>query len=233
MLTHLFASGGGGYCGPQGGPSRMLLEILRATGKKYPKVCLIPTASGDRPETIREFVEAFNSLGAHPNFLSLYRLPTRDLEAWVLDFDAIYISGGNTKNLLALWKAWNLETILLNAWRQGVVLSGSSAGAICWFEQCSSDFIPGEFNPLDGLGTLPGSCCPHFEPASVRRASYLEMVQSGRLKPGFGVSDRATLHYVDGALAETLVEGDAAGVFRVEPGPAGTPSATRLPSRTV
>lgn len=233
MPTHLFAIGGGGYCGPQGGASRLLLEILRTTGKKFPKVCLIPTATGDKPETIHAFVEAFNHMGAHPNYLSLYHLPTKDLEDWVLDFDAIYTAGGNTKNLLALWKAWRLDTLLLQAWRRGVVISGASTGAICRFEQCSSDFIPGEFNPFEGLGTLKGSCCPHFEPASARRASYLEMVQDGRLRPGYGVPDRAALHYVDGELAETPIEPDAAGVYRVEPGPAGTPRETRLPSRTV
>ena len=232
MPSHLFAIGGGGYYGPQGGPNRMLLEVLRTTGKRFPRICLVPTAGGDNREAIHTFVEMLNRMGAHPNYLALYGIPTRDLEDWVMDFDAFYISGGNTRNLLALWREWELDKILIKAWKAGVVISGSSAGANCWYEQSNSDFIPGEFNPLNGLGVLPGSCCPHYSDEKSRRQSYLDMVAQGRIVAGYGLSDRAALHYADGELKEALIEWEEAGVYRVERD-GNLARETRLPARVV
>ncbi|MCZ7644852.1 MAG: peptidase E [Planctomycetota bacterium] len=233
MASQIFAMGGGGFTGPRGGPSAMFRHILAATGKKYPKVCLVPTATGDKRETVADFVYGMNRLRAHPNFLSLYSVPTPDLEDWIMDFDAVYVSGGNTRNLLALWKAWGLDAVLKQACARGVILFGGSAGAICWFEQGNSDFIADEFNPLDALGWLPGSLCPHYGDEKDRRASYQGMVADGRLKPGYALSDRAVLHYVDGKLHEALLEWEEAGAYRVERGPDGTAVETKLPARLV
>ena len=151
MTTHILAGGGGCY-GAKGGPAPIMQYFLKLTRKRFPKVCLIPTALGDRPDTVRDFLYGFNNLGAHMDFLALYHVPTRDLEDFVLDFDAVFVSGGNTKNMLELWRAWGLDRILKKAWKHGVVMGGASAGGICWFEQGSSDFWPNEFNPLDGMG---------------------------------------------------------------------------------
>ncbi len=233
MKSNLLLSGGGGFYGPQGGPNRMLKHFLRLTGKPYPKVCLIPTATGDKPETIHAFVDSMNALCAHPNYLSLYKIPTKDLESWLLDFDAIYVTGGNTRNLLALWREWKLEELLLKAMQNEIVVGGSSAGAICWFEQGCSDFIPGESNPLECLGLIKGSCCPHYSDGKNRRQSYLDMVKIKKLSSGYGISDRAALHYVDGELHEALVEWDEAGVYRVERMESGEVKETRLTVRTV
>jgi dipeptidase E len=233
MTSHLFTLGGGGYYGPHGGPNRMLLEILRTTGKKHPKVCLIPTASGDRPESFAEFASVMNRMRAHPNFLALYNVPTSDLESWVLDFDAVYIGGGNTRNLMALWREWELDRILIKAMKQGVVVAGGSAGANCWFEQSNSDFIPGEFNPLKGFGLLKGSVCPHYSEEKGRAQSYAAMVKDGRLMNGFGISDRAALHFENYELKEALVEWEEAGVYRVERTAGGELVTTKLVARTV
>jgi peptidase E len=233
MASHLFAIGGGGYYGPQGGPNRMILEILRTTGKRYPKICLVPTAQGDKPDSINEFVHVMNRMGAHPNFLALQAVPTKDLEPWLMDFDAVFVGGGNTRNLVALWKEWELDRILVKAWREGVVISGASAGANCWFEQSSSDFIPGEFNPLKGLGVLKGSFCPHYADEKGRRQSYLDMVKEGQLLAGFAASDRAAAHYVDGVFHEALIEWDQAGVYQVKREAGGQVSETKLPARVV
>lgn len=233
MASHLFAIGGGGYYGPQGGPNRMILEILKTTGKNYPKICLIPTAQGDKPDSINEFVHVMNRMRAHPNYLALYAVPTRDLESYVMEFDAVFISGGNTRNLVALWKEWELDRILVKAWRAGVVMSGGSAGANCWYEQSNSDFIPGEFNPLPGLGVLKGSFCPHYSDEKGRRQSQLDMVKDGRLMAGYAASDRAALHYVDGELKEALIEWEPAGVYHVKREADGQVSETRMPARTV
>jgi dipeptidase E len=233
METHIFAMGGGGYYGPKGGPSRMFLEVLKTTNKRFPKICLIPTANGDRPDGIQNFIEIMNKMGAHPNYLSLFATPTRDLESWLLDFDAIYISGGNTKNLLALWREWSLDKLLIKALQAGVVISGASAGANCWFEESSSDFIPGEFNPLQGLGLLKGSFCPHYSDEKGRRESYLEMIKTNLLKPGYAVSDRAALHFVNGNMQEVLVEWDLANAFQVSKNKDGSVFENKLVTRIV
>ncbi|PCJ57599.1 MAG: peptidase E [Planctomycetota bacterium] len=216
MTSNIISIGGGGYYGPQGGPNRMLLHILKLTNKKFPNICLIPSASSNKEESIHAFTSSFNSFGAHPNYLDFYRLPTSDLEDWLMTFDAVYIAGGNTRNLLALWKAWDFDKILIKACDNGVVMSGSSAGAICWFEGGNSDYIPGQLNPIDGLGVLEGSICPHYSDTNNRRKSYLDMVEDGRLENGFGISDRAAIHYIDGKFHEALVEHEEAGVYKVE-----------------
>ena len=233
MPSHLFAIGGGGYSGPHGGPNRMLLEVLRTTGKRYPRICLIPTATGDKAETIHAFSDAMNRVGAHPNYLSLHSIPTRDLEGWLMDFDAVYISGGNTRNLISLWKTWELDRLLIKAMQAGVVISGASAGANCWFEVSSSDFIPGEFNPLPGLGLLKGSFCPHYSEEKGRRENFMTGVESGTYPAGYAATDRAAVHYVDGAVYEALIEWDEAAVYRVENGPDGKVMETKLAARTV
>jgi dipeptidase E len=233
MPTHHFLIGGGGYYGPQGGPNRMLMEVLRTTGKKHPKVCLIPTATGDQMGKFLEFADIINRIGGHPNFLMLYHVPTRDLEDWVMDFDAFFISGGNTRNLIAIWREWELDRMLIKAMQKGAVVSGASAGANCWYEESSSDFIPGEYNPLKGLGLLKGSYCPHYGDEKNRRESYMTMVKEGRLKDGYACTDRAALHYVDGEMKEALVEWDQAGAYRVERAADGGVTETKLAARTV
>ena len=128
----------------------------------------------------------------------------------------VFVSGGNTKNLLALWREWDLDSILKKAWENGVVMSGASAGGICWFQQGSTDSWPNEFNALDAMGWLEGSFCPHYSSESGRRETYMEMVKQGQLSAGYGVTDRAAFHYVDAKLDKAVSEWEEAAVFRVE-----------------
>ena len=216
MTTHLLPMGGGGYYGPKGGPSRLMLYFLKLTRKKHPKVCLIPTATGDKPETIHQFMHCINHFGAHPNYLSLFSLPTNDLEDWLMDFDAVYVSGGNTKTMLGAWREWKLDRLLIRAWKRGIVMSGSSAGANCWYENNLTDSYATGFDALPGMGVVPGSCCPHYADEKGWRPAYLDMVKRGKLKNGFGMSNRASIHYVNGTFHEALIEFEEAGVYRVE-----------------
>lgn len=231
MSAHLFAFGGGGFYGPRGGPSLLLKEVLLSTQKKYPRICLIPTAGGDKPETFQSFSEVIYKLGATANYLSLYAVPTSNIEDWLSQFDAVYISGGNTRNLLALWREWQLDQIIIRAMQRGLVVSGASAGANCWFQESSSDFIPGEFNPLNGLGYLSGSFCPHFSDEKGRRLSYINMIQNSQLKDGYGVSDRAGLHFIDCKLNEVLLEWDQASAYFVKRNVSGDVTQTQLSGR--
>ena len=141
LQKQIVAMGGGGW-GME--PDNPLLDwyIYRLSDKEEPRICFIPTASGDSDEYIGRFYQHFVPKPAHLSHLSLFEPSTADLESLILAQDIIYVGGGNTKNLIALWKEWHLDTILRKAWHQGIILSGVSAGSNCWFEQGVTDSIP-------------------------------------------------------------------------------------------
>jgi peptidase E len=152
----------------------------------------------------------------------------------VLTHDVVFVSGGNTLNLLAIWRAHGLDEILREAWDAGVVLAGGSAGANCWFEASTTDsYLLGRADPLpDGLGFVPGSFCPHFDSEASRRPEFRRLVGEGVLPPGLACDDLAAVHLVGTEVAEVLVSDPAAGARRVEPGEHGdvveAPLETRL-----
>jgi len=198
-MRQIIAMGGGGFSME---PDNLALDryVIEQTGKAAPKVCFLPTASGDAPAYVVNFYAAFTGLGCVPTYLSLFRPPTADLASFLLEQDVLYVGGGNTKSMLALWREWDLDVILRTAWERGVVLTGLSAGAICWFEQGVTDSVPGTLGALACLGYLRGSCCPHYDGENERRPSYRRLVGAGEILPGYGVDDGAALHYCGDAL---------------------------------
>ena len=212
----IIAMGGGGFSME---PENPLLDeyFLRQTGKRNPSVCFASTATGDADGYIVKFYAAFNKLNCKPSHLSLFRPPSK-LEAFVLAQDAIYVGGGNTRNLLALWREWRLDRILRNAWRQGVVLGGISAGSICWFEQGLSDSVPGKLTVLPCLGFLKGSNCPHYDGEPKRRPTYRSLIARGRMKNGLGADDGVALHFVGRRLLRVVSSRPDASAFRVRRG---------------
>lgn len=194
--------GGGGFSME---PDNLLLDkyILDQSRSKKPTICFLPTASGDSDSYIQRFYTSFEKLPCTPTHLSLFKLPTRDLEGFLLKQDIIYVGGGNTKNLLALWKEWNLHTILKKALQQGVILAGLSAGSICWFEEGLTDSY-GDLDRLACLGFLKGSNCPHFDGEINRKPTYEKMIQNRELKSGYGVSDGAAIHFIDEKYFQTV-----------------------------
>ncbi len=141
--------------------------------------------------------------------------------------DAIFVSGGNTANMLAVWRVHGFDRILREAWEQGIVLAGSSAGMICWFEAGVTDsFGPQLEGMRDGLGFLPGSACPHYDGEERRRPVYQELVANG-FPPGLAADDTAALHFVGTELREVVAAREGACGYRVEAG-AETPIDARL-----
>lgn len=204
MKRQIIAMGGGGFSTE---PDNLLLDeyFLQQTGKDCPKICFVPTASGDSDNYIRRFYDAFTTLECRPSHLSLFKPPTADLESFVLAHDAIYVGGGNTRNLLVLWREWGLDKFLRTAWENGVVLGGLSAGAICWFEQGVSDsVVPGCLTKLTGLGFLKGSFCPHYDGEPQRRPAYHAMVLANEMFEGMAAEDGVALHYVNDELARVV-----------------------------
>ena len=204
--------------------------ILSLTGKPKPKVCFVPTASGDSAEYALKFYRAFPAARAEASHLSLFKRTAQDLREFVLAQDVIYVGGGSTANLLAVWRAHGLDKILREAWDNGVVLCGVSAGAICWFESGSTDSF-GPLAPLEnGLGFLPGSFCPHYDGEALRRSTYHRFIADG-LPDGYAADDGAALHFVGTALVEAVSSRPAALAYRVERqenGVSETPLATRF-----
>lgn len=202
-MQQIIAMGGGGFLME---PENPLLDryILQQAGKDKPKICYIGTASGDAGSMIESFYKFFNEENCVPSHLSLFKPPVRDLESYVLEKDIIYVGGGNTKNLLALWKEWDLDKILHKALDKGIVLAGISAGSICWFEEGVTDSYGDKLEPLKALGFLKGSNCPHYDGEAERRPTYRKLVDEGILQPGIAADDGAAIHYIDGEMKEIV-----------------------------
>src|SRR5262245_43881980 len=215
MKKQIIALGGGGFSME---PDNPLLDqyILKQTHKRKPKVCFLPTASGDAEGYILKFYTSFLNLSCTPTHLSLFDLPTKDLAAFILDQDVIYVGGGNTRSLLALWKEWGVDAHLRTAWNNGVILSGISAGSICWFEEGLSDFFPGELNRLACLGFLKGSNCPHYDGEENRRPVYRDLILRGEISAGVAVDDGVALHYVGAKLERAVSSRPDAKVYLVK-----------------
>ena len=195
----IIAMGGGGFSME---PDNLALDryILHQVQAERPAVCFLPTASGDADGYILNFYKAFSTLDCRPGFLSLFRLPTADLEGYLLEQDVIYVGGGNTRSMLALWREWGIDAILRRAYEAGVLLAGLSAGANCWFEQCSTDSVPGALGVLPGLGFLQGGFCPHYDGEAERRPSLHRMVAEGQIGPTYAADNSAAVHFVDEKL---------------------------------
>jgi dipeptidase E len=230
----IVALGGGGF---QMEPDNPLLDdhvlaLARASsGRERPRICLIPTASADDAELIADFERLF-APRAEPRVLRLFARTDADLREVVLNQDAVYVTGGNTANLFAIWRLHGLDAVLREAWDAGVVMAGMSAGAICWFEACTTDSFGPELRPLKGgLGLLEGSLSPHYGGEAQRRPLFQRLVADGTLPPGHGVDDGAALVFRDRELVEVVASSDGASAYRVEPDGAGGAIETPLPGR--
>jgi peptidase E len=191
--------------------------VLGLTGKERPRVCLVPTASAENEELMLSF---YRELGrsAECSDLSFFPWPPEGLRELVLSQDALFVSGGNTANMLAIWRTHGFDELVREAWEQGVVLAGSSAGMICWFEAGVTDSYGPELDGMrDGLGFLPGSACPHYDGEELRRPVYQELVANG-FPPGIAADDEVALHYVGTELREVVTTREGAGAYRVEAG---------------
>jgi peptidase E len=206
--------------------------LLDLTGKPRPKVCFIPTATGDSPETLINMYSRLPGSRCERTHLALFHRTVIDIEALLLAQDLIWVGGGNTANLLAIWRTHGVDRALRAAWEAGVILTGGSAGSLCWFEGGTTDsFNLHELAALDdGLGFLPGSHCPHYDGKSQRRPLYHRLIAEG-FHGGYAVDDDAALHFVGTELREVVSARAGATAYRVVRDGAGaleTPLEARL-----
>jgi len=183
---------------------RLVKYFLELTGRRKPRVLYVGTATGDAETGRLRFYAGFSQFDCKPGHLPFFARTPRDLESLIFDQDAIFVGGGNTRSMLAVWRDWGLDRHLRSAWESGVVLGGGSAGSICWFEQGVTDSIAGSLTALPCLGFLSGSNCPHYDSEPERRPSYRKMVATGKIADGLAADDGVALHYVGSRLAHVV-----------------------------
>lgn len=202
--------------------------LVGLTGKSRPEVCFIPTASGENRDHIIAFYQLFGALGCSIRHLMFFNPPVADLRSYLLEGDLIFVGGGNTKSMLALWREWGVDTILREAWERGTTLAGVSAGSICWFEQGITDSIPGLLTPLPCLGFLKGSDCPHFDSETERRPTFHRLLSEGAISPGYAADDHAALVFEGMSLARVIATTSTARAYYLTRDDSGAPVETTL-----
>jgi dipeptidase E len=214
----IVAFGGGGFSMEPG--NRLLDDyVLGLTGVERPRVCFVPTASGDADHYIVRFYRAFPSSICEPSHVSLFRRDKGggidcDVAGHLLAQDLIYVGGGSVVSLLGVWRAHGLDQVLHRAWQRGTVLCGLSAGSLCWFQEAITAFH-GSATRIEGLGLLPWSNCVHYDGEPGRRAEYLAGVEDG-MTPGYAADDGAALHFVGSELDRVVSSRPGALAYRVE-----------------
>jgi peptidase E len=211
---------GGGMMMPQGNVPLHLEYALRLTGRREPRICVLNTAAGDDP---RWAMLMYDRLIGHParvSHLALFPMPNVTNPAdLLLSQDMIFVGGGSVANMLAVWRVHELDVILRKAWHAGIVLAGSSAGGICWFEGGTTDSFGRELRPFTGgLGLLGGSFCPHYNSETGRRPLYHQLIAEGTLPPGIACDDGVAAHFIDETLAEVIADRPGSSAYLVQPG---------------
>jgi peptidase E len=225
MTRRIVAIGGGGFL-MERRPSKLDAFFVEAARVRRPRICFVSTGGGDPEEALAKYYKAFSRFDCRLAHLAFFRKPRSgairldDIEQGVLAQDAIYVGGGNTRSMLAVWREWGLDKILRKAWDAGVLLGGISAGAICWFEFGATDSVlgPGRSTALPCLGLLPGSCSPHFDGELHRREDFGRLVRNGDLPAGIGIDDGVAVLYEDRAIKQVVSANNGSTAYRVSKG---------------
>jgi dipeptidase E len=213
--------GGGGFTMHERTPA-LDRFVLGLAGKPVPKICFLPTASGDPREQVTRFYECFGEWPCEPTIISLFHLGRDRIDPIerLLEQDAIYIGGGSMRNMLAIWREHGIDDAMRTAWENGVVLAGLSAGAMCWFESGLS-MSGGAPESVRGLGLLTGSLSVHLDGESERHPAYRAAIAAGELPPGYAADDGAALLYAGTGLVECVASRPGARVLHLRPDGAG------------
>jgi dipeptidase E len=203
-----------------GGFGTAFIRYMAAlTGKERPKLCYLPTASADSESGMIRWFQSCAPLDVVPSvqesFISSYSTD-QSWEEIFLSVDGIVVSGGNTLNQQAVWRAQGIDEVLRKAWDQGIVLGGSSAGSLCWFEQGTTDSRPQEVTKIECLGFLKGSHSPHYDGEAVRRPTYHRLISSGELKPGYACDNNAGIYFEDNEVVRVVRTREDANAYYVE-----------------
>ena len=192
--------------------------MAQLTGKPRPKLLYLPTASADNVNGILAWYKTCATLEVTPMVQESFIASTRQSQSWeevFLNVDGIVVSGGNTLNQQAIWKAQGIDVVLRKAWDQGIVLGGASAGSLCWFEEGTTDSRPKELSKVTCLGFLKGSHCPHYDAEPGRRPLYQKLIASGEMKPGYACDNNAGIYFEDNAVKRVVAARPGSKVYYV------------------
>ena len=214
MDRHIVAFGGDGfYTDPTNLHTARFLIGLSGIAK--PHVCFLPTASGDDESYIQAFYLRYSTELCHASHLSLFKREVKDLRSFLLSQNIIYVGGGNTANMLAIWRVHGVDAILRESYEAGIVLCGTSAGSLCWFTCGVTDSFGLDLAPLyDGLGFISGSNCPHYDSEPLRQPQYRKFILEG-FPSGYAADDGAALHFLNDEFREAVSSKPSARAFHV------------------
>lgn len=212
----ILALGGGGFTA---GPIDAALDdlVLELAARRDPRICFLPTASGDPDEQIARFYATYRDRPCEPSHLSLFRLPDNPvpLAEFLAGQDVVYVGGGSMRNMLAVWRAHNLDAILAACWRRGTVLAGLSAGAMCWFA-AGVTRSTGRPEPITGLRLLPGSLSVHRDTQPERMGAFRRAIAAGVLPPGWALDDGVGLVFAEREVERVVGSRPGRVAVRVE-----------------
>lgn len=203
---------GGGY------GTAFIRYMATLTGKARPKLLYLPTASADSPAGVISWFRNCAPLNVEASVQESFIASTRQDRGWdevFLSVDGIVVSGGNTLNQQAIWKAQGIDVVLKQAWDRGIVLGGASAGSLCWFEEGTTDSRPKELSIVKCLGFLKGSHSPHYDAEPGRRPLYQKLIGSGQMKPGYACDNDAGIYFEDNEVKRVVHTRAAAKVYYV------------------
>ena len=202
-MRQVIAIGGGGFGRTQA--SNLIEQYIldQASNQSSPSICFIPTATGDLDPYVVNFYSVFSMLDCKPSHISFFKR-TIDLEEHIAKQDIIFVGGGNTKSMLAVWKEWNLDKILKTAYERGAVMSGVSAGAICWFDQGLTDSWADELKIMPCMNFISGNCAPHYDEEPERRPATKKLLEENVITSMYGIEGGAALHFIDEAPTYTV-----------------------------
>ena len=196
MKNHIIAIGGGGFSRNN---SSYLIEkyILNLSGKDYPKICFLPTATGDDASYIVRFYSIFTRLNCIPSHIEFFKR-TPNIHSHIMKQDVVFVGGGNTKSMLAIWNEWGMNSLLNDAYNKGVIMAGVSAGAICWFTSGITDSWDNELRILPCLDFLKGTCCPHYDEEPSRIPYVKKILLEEKLTNCISIEGGSAMHFIDG-----------------------------------
>ena len=186
--------------------AKFVQYIIDLTEKLSPRICYIPTASADNIDNITYWKSICEKLSIEPYILNVWVESTRDtvpFENTLLEMDAIVVGGGNTLNMIGIWKAQGIDSILEKAYKKGIILAGGSAGSICWFQEGVSDSRPAKLSTVSGLSFLPYSHCPHYGD-SLRSTLFQQKILKKEIKEGYACDDLSGILFKNGKAIEVV-----------------------------
>ena len=196
MEKHIVAIGGGGFGRNM---SSFLIEkyLLKLSEKECPKICFLPTATGDDDKYIVRFYSIFTRLNCIPSHITFFKR-TIDINSHIMNQDLVFVGGGNTKSMLAIWNDWGMSELLKVAYNQGIIMSGVSAGAICWFTSGITDSWDKELRILPCLDLIRGTCCPHYDEEPTRIPYVKKILHEQKVSNCISIEGGAAMHFIDG-----------------------------------